>query len=35
MGVADLLGHWRPRGGSTVGTIDSSLASLVALIAAA
>jgi putative membrane protein len=35
MGVADLLGHWRPRGGSTVGTIASSLPPLVALIAAA
>jgi putative membrane protein len=35
MGVADLLGHWRPRGGSTVGTIASTLPPLVALIAAA
>lgn len=33
MGVADALGFWRPRGGSVVGTIASSLAPLVALVA--
>ncbi len=33
MGVADLLGYWRPRGGSVVGTVASSVAPLVALIA--
>lgn len=34
MGVADLLGYWRPRGGSVLGTIGSSLPPLVALGAA-
>jgi putative membrane protein len=33
MGVADALGLWRPRGGSVLGTIASSLPPLVALIA--
>jgi putative membrane protein len=35
MGVADALGYWRPRGGSVVGTVASSLPPLVALLAAA
>jgi putative membrane protein len=35
MGIADALGYWRPRGGSVLGTIGSSLPPLVALIAAA
>ena len=35
MGIADLLGHWRPRGGSLFDTIGSSVPPLVALIAAA
>ncbi len=35
MGVADALGHWRPRGGSVIGTTASSLPPLVALVAAA
>ncbi len=35
MGLADALGHWRPRGGSVLGTIASSLPPLVALVAAA
>jgi hypothetical protein len=35
MGLADLLGHWRPPGGSVLGTIASSLPPLVALVAAA
>ena len=35
MGIADLLGLWRPRGGSVLGTLGSSLPPLVALIAAA
>ena len=35
MGLADALGFWRPRGGSVLGTIGSSLPPLVALIAAA
>jgi putative membrane protein len=35
MGIADLLGLWRPRGGSMLGTVGSSLPPLVALIAAA
>lgn len=35
MGLADLLGYWRPRGGSVLGTIASSLPPLVALVAAA
>jgi putative membrane protein len=34
MGVADLLGHWRPRGGSLFGTVASSLPPLLILIAA-
>jgi putative membrane protein len=35
MGVADALGYWRPRGGSRLGTVASSLPPLVALVAAA
>ena len=35
MGIADALGYWRPRGGSVLGTVGSSLPPLVALIAAA
>jgi putative membrane protein len=35
MGIADLLGPWRPRGGSILGTLGSSLPPLVALVAAA
>lgn len=35
MGVADALGLWRPRGGSVVGTIGSSVPPLVAIAAAA
>jgi putative membrane protein len=35
MGLADAAGFWRPRGGSVLGTIGSSLPPLVALIAAA
>jgi putative membrane protein len=35
MGTADLLGLWRPRGGSVLGTFGSSLPPLVALVAAA
>lgn len=35
MGVADLLGYWRPRGGSVLGTVGSSLPPLLALVAAA
>ncbi len=34
MGLADALGYWRPRGGSVIGTIASSLPPLIALIAA-
>jgi putative membrane protein len=34
MGIADLLGFWRPRGGSVLGTLGSSLPPLVALVAA-
>jgi putative membrane protein len=34
MAVADLLGLWRPRGGSTFGTVGSSLPPMVTLIAA-
>jgi putative membrane protein len=34
MGIADLLGFWRPRGGSILGTIGSSLPPLIALVAA-
>lgn len=33
MGVADVLGYWRPRGGSLLGTAASSLPALVALVA--
>lgn len=33
MGVADLLGYWRPRGGSVLGTIASSLPPAIALVA--
>ena len=33
MGIADALGYWRPRGGSVIGTIASSLPPLIALIA--
>lgn len=32
MGVADLLGFWRPRGGSIVGTIGSSIPPLIVII---
>ena len=35
MGLADLLGYWRPRGGSVKGTIASSLLPAVALVAIA
>ena len=35
MGVADALGYWRPRGGSVLGTLASSLPPLVALVALA
>ncbi len=35
MAVADLLGYWRPRGGSVMGTVGSSVLPLVALVAAA
>lgn len=35
MGVADLLGYWRPRGGSVRGTIASSVLPAVALVALA
>lgn len=34
MAVADALGHWRPRGGSILGTVASSTPPLVALVAA-
>ncbi len=34
MGIADALGYWRPRGGSVLGTIGSSLPPLVVLVAA-
>lgn len=34
MGLADLLGYWRPRGGSVLGTAASSAPPLVTLIAA-
>lgn len=33
MGVADALGMWRPRGGSVIGTIGSSVPPLVVLVA--
>ena len=32
MGVADLLGYWRPRGGSVRGTIGSSVLPAAALV---
>ncbi len=35
MGLADLLGYWRPRGGSIKGTLASSVLPTVALIAVA
>ena len=35
MGVADLLGYWRPRGGSVRGTVASSVLPAIALIAIA
>lgn len=35
MAVADLLGQWRPRGGSVLGTIASSVLPVVAILAAA
>ena len=35
MGVADLLGYWRPRGGSKKGTLASSVLPALALIALA
>ena len=35
MGIADLLGLWRPRGGSVLGTIASSTPPLIVLLAAA
>ena len=33
MGVADLLGYWRPRGGSIKGTLASSVLPAIALVA--
>jgi putative membrane protein len=35
MGLADLLGYWRPKAGSTPGTVGSSVPPLAALIFAA
>jgi hypothetical protein len=35
MGVADLLGYWRPRGGSIRGTLAASVLPAIALIAIA
>ena len=35
MAVADALGYWRPRGGSIMGTVASSLPPAVVLVAAA
>ena len=32
MGVADLLGFWRPRGGSVRGTVASSVLPAIALV---
>ena len=32
MGVADLLGYWRPRGGSVRGTVASSVLPAIALV---
>ena len=34
-GLADLLGYWRPRGGSIKGTLGSSVLPAVALVAIA
>jgi putative membrane protein len=34
MALADLLGHWRPRGGSVMGTVASSVLPLAAILAA-
>ncbi|NNH70627.1 DUF1304 family protein [Nocardia uniformis] len=34
MGIADLLGYWRPRGGSVLGTVGSSALPLIAIVAA-
>lgn len=34
MGLADLLGFWRPRGGSVMGTVASSVLPVVALLTA-
>ena len=34
MGIADALGYWRPRGGSVLGTVASSVPPLIALVAA-
>lgn len=34
MGAADLLGFWKPRGGSILGTISSSIPPLVVILAA-
>jgi len=33
MGIADALGYWRPRGGSVLGTVASSVPLLIALVA--
>lgn len=35
MALADLLGYWRPRGGSVMGTVASSVLPLTAIVAAA
>ena len=35
LGAADLLGYWRPRGGSRNGTLASSVLPAIALIALA
>ena len=35
MGIADALGYWKPRGGSVIGTVASSLPPLISLIAVA
>ncbi len=35
MGVADLIGYWRPRGGSVRGTVGSVILPAVALVAIA
>lgn len=34
MGLADALGRWRPRGGSVLGTVGSSVPPLLALVVA-